>query len=177
MEHSTDDNIERLDPPLGPDDEVSAYIAVSAQNRKSHEFAVLVCSTPRRGIKPISSYSAEHGTTVTRALLEALLATYEWLKVNAANAKRRRVYSSSEYLSRYAQNEARRPPRELLKKNNADLLLRLNAEMEALPDVEILPPVSEADQALAEGAEKALIVMRKLRAQDAAHQRRPLSRG
>lgn len=159
MSHPITERLERLAPPLGPTDEVSAYIAVTAQNRKSHAFIILLQSPTRKEIRPILNRSTTSETTQPRALLGALLSTYEWVAQNAAMAKSCRIYSTAEYLYKEVQNIIERDTdSKLAKRSNADLLRKLKPLIAAMPWVEIARPTAEADVAATKEAARLMFL-------------------
>jgi hypothetical protein len=134
MEHDTKPKIEKLDQPVGPEEDIVIAIigthgvaGVGADARNVHAFGGAICLSSGRKVNPLRHLSSSDGTTHQRGELGGLLTAYEWLQQNAAEARSRTILSSSEYLVVHLPGNisqwTEEPPE---KRPNHDLLVKLH---------------------------------------------------
>lgn len=163
MEHEINRKLERLDPPVGPDEDVViAIVGVhdkigkGSDERSIHGFGMEFRLSSGRAVRPFSYLSRTEETTHQRGELGALLTSYQWLELNAGHARSRVIMSAEEYLTVHLpahisewvkESPADRP--------NHDLLLKILPFATSQQKPELRRPETKAEIAQRKEAKKA----------------------
>ena len=133
LDHPITKALMRVDPPLGPEDAIEAYIGVSDERYRGprrHAFAVILhFSSGRDPIEITSPQSTSSGTHAQRANLGAIITMLEWLVLNQAPANHVTIYVIDEWMANL-QHALRSKGSKM-----ADLYRKIGPLLEACPHV------------------------------------------
>lgn len=104
MVHEIDGKLLRLDPPVGPEEEVMMAISGVHKDlvkgppfRRIHGFGIVIRLSSGRKVEPITYVSKTETTTHMRAELGAVLTTCQWRALNAAGAGKVTIIGKVQY--------------------------------------------------------------------------------